>query len=225
MAKTFNKTEYLYDGNTLFKNFRKGIAGETSSDISAFSKIDADLTELYSTTASQDEDISSLNTKIGKLEEDLDNIDFSANLDIASQEVDYTPAESIQDLESGDTVAVLFGKLHAIKRGLGELAYVSGVRTDDINDNVVTNTKMATMGSKTIKGNNSNSIASPKDLSVTELKAMLNYAASDVGALDSDGVDSAITQAFEKRPTIHVSTNPPENTDGKNGDIWFQYED
>jgi hypothetical protein len=69
---------------------------------------------------------------------------------------------------------------------------LSANRTLSLLDDGVTNAKLANMAANTIKGNNTGVSADPIDLTVADVKALLAYTASDVGAQPSDADLTAI---------------------------------
>jgi hypothetical protein len=58
---------------------------------------------------------------------------------------------------------------------------MSHIVTEFIEDNAVTNEKLADMPALRIKGNNTGSLADPKDLTGTEVTAMLDPMVGDTG--------------------------------------------
>lgn len=62
----------------------------------------------------------------------------------------------------------------------GDITVTSSGATWTVDNDVVTNAKAANMPTNTLKGNNTGSTADPKDLTVSEVKAMLAYVSSDI---------------------------------------------
>lgn len=82
------------------------------------------------------------------------------------------------------------------------------VNTGKIDENAVTNTKLADMGAFTIKGNDTSSNGDPKDLQVFEVKTLFDYHAAEInftpaGELSSTNVSNALFELDnEKQPDI-----------------------
>lgn len=71
---------------------------------------------------------------------------------------------------------------------LGALAALSSVPTGDIDNNAVTNAKLAQMAAHTFKGNNTGSTANAADLTATQLTAELNGMVGDSGSGGTKGL-------------------------------------
>jgi hypothetical protein len=81
----------------------------------------------------------------------------------------------------------------------GDVTKAAGGTATTIANDAVTNAKLANMAANTIKGNNTGSAADPKDLTVTELKALLALVAADISNFNTsvDGrITSQVTAAF-----------------------------
>lgn len=72
----------------------------------------------------------------------------------------------------------------------GDITISSGATVYTIDNDVVTNAKAANMPTNTIKGNNTGGTADPKDLTVSEVKAMLEYVSSDIPDIVESAQDS-----------------------------------
>lgn len=73
----------------------------------------------------------------------------------------------------------------------GDITTTSGAVATTIADNVVTNAKLATMATNTIKGNNSGATGAPLDLTAAQLSAMLSTLVGDSGAGGTKGLAPA----------------------------------
>lgn len=74
----------------------------------------------------------------------------------------------------------------------GDITVSGGGTTWTIDNNTVTNAKAADMAANSLKGNNTGSSGDPVDLTVAQVKTLLAYTTTDIGAQPLDGDLTAI---------------------------------
>lgn len=77
----------------------------------------------------------------------------------------------------------------------GDVTKSAGGTSLTIADGAVTNAKAADMAANTLKGNNTGSTADPADLTVSEVKTLLDYDASEIAFTPGDDLESTDVQA------------------------------
>lgn len=106
--------------------------------------------------------------------------------------INFTNGLDVSALLSEVTVVVDLGEYsgtalpNAKVAGLGSLATKSSISTADIANDAVDNTKLANMAANSIRGNNTGSVADPRDLTVAETKTLLAITEADVTNLVTD---------------------------------------
>ena len=111
-----------------------------------------------------------LDSQIKNLQDNkLNNTD-----DIKDNVTTFTEAETRTNILSGETIAVILGKIKKVIFDLKALAFKDTIGTNEIDNNVVSNDKLAQMATNTIKGNNSIETGNVTDLTTEQVIAMLN---------------------------------------------------
>lgn len=166
MGQTTNRNYPAYDSDetsVTFLKFRTDIAG---SEGSALSMIDADIKDV--------------SERLGSLE----------GVDVSETEIEFEESATAENITSGNTIKTVFGKLSKWFSDLKALAWKDTVSTDEIEENAVTNDKLATMAPLTFKANIAKSVtAVPTDVSLSNMKAVLGINCSGIGALPTTGGD------------------------------------
>lgn len=93
--------------------------------------------------------------------------------DTSNMFVEESEAKERANIESGDTFKIAFGKLRKWFADFGSLVWKSSVGTDDIDNAAVTNEKQSKMAAATIKGNKLSAEAAPQDITVEEMRELL----------------------------------------------------
>lgn len=111
----------------------------------------------------------------------------------------FTEADTRENINSGESLSILFGKIRKFFTDLGTLAFKSSVKTDDISDgnitsnkiaaNAITNEKQAVMAPYTIKGNNTNSNSAPQDITSENALIMLGAQKETSSLTDESSLD------------------------------------
>lgn len=107
----------------------------------------------------------------------------------------------------------------------GDIVVSVGGTVWTVDSNVVSNAKLAKMPATTLKGNNTGSSANTADLTVAQVKTLLNYTASDVGAAASshthiaadvtdfsEAVDDRVGSLLVAGTNVSLTYNDPANT-------------
>ena len=97
----------------------------------------------------------------------------STNGELKDTITTFTEAETQANIATGEKTSTIFGKIKKFFTDLKALAFKATVGTSDVDDNAVTNAKLAPMPPMTLKGNNAESTAKPTDISIASLKGML----------------------------------------------------
>lgn len=102
------------------------------------------------------------------------NVLFELGIPIASGSggstaVWFSEAAERSNIASGETPAVLFGKIQKWFSDIKSLAFADAVESAQIADSAVTNAKLEPMADATLKGNISGGAAKPSDLSAADV--------------------------------------------------------
>jgi hypothetical protein len=157
-------------------------------------------TERYHITAAEAASIAS----IASINETID--DRVNNLLVAGANITLTyndPANTLTIASSGGA---------GVSDGDKTDITVSGAGTVwTIDNNTVTNAKQADMPANTIKGNNTGASADPIDLSVAQVKTLLNISSTDVTGFN-ESVDDRVSSLLVAGTNITLTYNDPANT-------------
>lgn len=107
----------------------------------------------------------------------------------------------------------------------GDVSVSGGGTNWTVDNDVISNAKLANMPANTIKGNNTGGAADPADLTVAQVKTLLNYTHTDVGAAAashthtasqvtdfSEAVDDRVNALLVAGTNITLTYNDPANT-------------
>ena len=98
----------------------------------------------------------------------------------------------------------------------GDVTSAGGALALTIAANAVTNAKLATMATLTIKGNNTGGAAAPIDLTAAQVKTLLAIANTDVSGLGSLATASSVNLSTQATGTLQAAQEPAHTGDVTN---------
>ena len=110
------------------------------------------------------------------------------------------------------------GTLQAAQAGalVGDVISAAGSYATTIAANAVTNAKLATMATLTIKGNNSGTAASPTDLTAAQAKTLLAISTADVTGLGALATAASVNLSTQVTGTLQAAQEPAHTGDVTN---------
>lgn len=137
--------------------------------------------------------------------EDLDANKLDKTGDAKDATVTASAAASRANLATGDKLSVIVGKLMKWYADLRALAWKTTVDTSDIDNNAVTNAKLAQMAASSIKGNAGTEAANAEDLTAAQARGVIMESTSAIDAIaDGDKIILEDVSAAAGAQTKHI---------------------